>query len=102
MIELTLDRARFADWLRQRGNEEIGIPAKSCECPIARWIRADLNVGWPQIKTDDKGVYIDFFAGSIEFDSHNWLYRFIARIDCEPPMPVRADRALAILEKYAP
>jgi hypothetical protein len=98
-LDLILDRDRFANWLRQRGREEIGIPAKSCECPIARWLRADFNTTWPQVMTDDKGVYISFlgFHGKIEADRHSWIYRFIMYVDDEPPMPVRADRALQIL-----
>jgi hypothetical protein len=102
MTELTLDRDRFAAWLRARGREEIGIPGNSCLCPIARWIRADLGMGWLQVKTDDEGVYVDFLDGptrSIKTGRHSWLYRFISRVDDEPPMPVRADRALEILDQ---
>jgi hypothetical protein len=101
MTALSLDRERHADWLRTRGREEVGIPGKSCECPVARWIRAEFNTSWPQVMTDDKGVYITFLGcvGPIKADRHSWLYRYIVRLDCEPPMPIRADRALQILDE---
>jgi hypothetical protein len=100
---MTLEYYRLADWLRSRGREEVGVPGKSCDCPIVHWIRADFNTSWPQVEMDDNCVYITFLGSEelIEADRLSWLYWFICRVDCEPPMPIRADRVLEILEKYA-
>ena len=95
-------REAHAEWLQKRGAEEVGVPGQACECPIARWIRADFDdIGWPAVRLTPSEVRIswssDFPANRAE--RRSWLWRYVSRIDDEPPMPISGTRALEILEK---